>query len=422
MSKSVNKLLQGDRLADVVSPGQTVFIPGGVAVPVDFLQDLQNRPDQSRGLKLLTSIAPGIDLPLDVERLDPSATVSGLFMQPALSKAQRDGRYRHLPMSYGGFVRYLSSGVDLDLSVLQVTEPDSEGNCSLGPSVEFLPIALRRSRRLLALINSRLPRMPGAPSISLDQFDYLGESVADLPEYGTDTDAPTLAIARQIAALIGNGSALQMGLGKVPTALSAALCEHRNLRLFSGMLSDGMMALAEAGALDPRFEHTTCVVAGSRELYRWAPGFSHLRVLGCDVTHEMRNLLGLGRFVAVNSALEVDLLGQCNLEHAEGRAVSGAGGAPDFARAARLSPDGCSIVALSATYKRGTASRIIPCMSGQSISSLSRVDVDCVVTEFGVADLRGGSVHERAQAIISIAAPEFRASLQAAWDDAASRL
>jgi acyl-CoA hydrolase len=178
------------------------------------------------------------------------------------------------------------------------------------------------------------------------------------------------------------------------------------------------MNLFEAGALDPDFMHTCCVAAGSQALYRWADKFDRLRVAGCETTHDARTLAALDGFIAVNSALEVDLFGQCNLEHADGRAVSGAGGAPDFARAARLSPGGCSIVALNASLtsrKRGVVSRIVPQLPGPGVASLSRVDVDCVITEFGTADLRGASVHERGDAIIAVAAPECREDLQRAW-------
>lgn len=418
----MNRNIPIDRVADILAPGESVYVPGGIAVPLAFLTVLQNRPERSRDLRILTSIAPGIDTPFDVECLHPSAIVSGLFMQPSLRNAQREGRYRLLPMSYGGFVRHLLDTEDFNLTVLQVTPPDDAGYCSLGPSVEFLPVAIRKSRRLLALINPRLPRIPGAVTLSYDRFDYVCEIDSTLPEYRTETDEPTRTIARHIAELVADGSTLQMGLGKVPTALANALRDHRQLKLFSGLLSDGMQELAEAGALDLDFAHTSCVVAGSSELYAWSREFAPLRVLGCEVTHDTRTLVNLNRFVAVNSALEVDLFGQCNLEHAEGRAVSGAGGAPDFARAARLTPEGRSIIALNATYKRGTVSRIVPCLGDLSISSLSRIDVDQVVTEFGVADLRGASVHQRAQALIGVAAPEFRQSLQEAWENFARRL
>lgn len=418
----MSRHLPADQLADLLTPGQSVYIPGGIAVPLTFLADLQSRPERSRDLRILTSIAPGIDTPLEVERLHPSAIVSGLFMQPSLGNAQRQGRYRLLPMSYGGFVRHLLDTMDFDLTVLQVTPPDEKGYCSLGPSVEFLPLAVGKSQRLLALINPSLPRIPGAVSLPYERFDHLCEIDSPLPEYRTDIDEPTLAIALHIASLIADGSTLQMGLGKVPTALADALRNHRGLRLFSGMLSDGLRDLAEAGALDLDFAHTGCVVAGSRDLYSWSSEFEPLRVLGCEVTHDASTLASLKRFTAVNSALEVDLFGQCNLEHAEGRAVSGAGGAPDFARAARLAPEGRSIIALNATYKRGSVSRIVPCLNSSSISSLSRIDVDQVVTEFGIADLRGASVHERAQALIGVAAPEFRPSLQTAWENIARDL
>jgi acyl-CoA hydrolase len=182
------------------------------------------------------------------------------------------------------------------------------------------------------------------------------------------------------------------------------------------------MDLADAGALDQTFEHTACALLGSQALYTRCLDWPSLRLAGCETTHDPRTLLDLGPFVAVNSALEVDLFGQCNLEHANGRAVSGAGGAPDFARAAKLSAGGLSIVALNATSGAGKGSRIVPSLASTAITSLSRVDVDYIVTEHGAASLAGASVHERANAIISVSAPEFRADLLTAWTSIYQRL
>lgn len=421
----MSQRLAPENLAELVTPGGLVFLPGGVTVPTAFVHDLQRDAKRSQGLRMLTSIAPGLYNPLDVDRLDASAVVTGLFMQPGLTQAQRSGRFRMLPMSFGGFLRHMREEVDLDLAVVQVAPPNASGDCSLGPSVEFSPLAMRKARRVLALINRQVPDFKGSVSIPFERFDYVCEVDAALPEYRTDDDAPTRAAAGHIASLIDDGSTLQMGLGKVPTALASILRDRRGLRLFSGMLSDGLMELANAGALDQDFKHTCCVVAGSKALYHWASGFEGLRVAGCEVTHDARTLAGLDRFIAVNSALEVDLFGQCNLELADGRAVSGAGGAPDYARAARLSPGGRSIVALNASYlsrSRGLQSRIVPRLGEPGLASLARVDIDCVVTEFGIADLRGKSVHERADALIAIAAEEFRGDLQRAWADITARL
>ena len=406
-------------LADIVAPNETIFIPGSAGAPLAFLADLLRKPEHSRNAHLLTSFIPGINT-LDIDQLDPSATVTGMFTQPAFSRAQRDGRFRALPVSYAGFVRHLQDNVDIGLTVVQLTAPDASGQCSLGPAVEFMPVALQKSRRVLGLINKRTPRIPGAVTVPYDRLDYVCEVDTPLPEYSVTGDETTQAIARHIAELVPDGAAVQVGLGKVPAALSTLLCDRKNLRLHSGMLSDGMIELAEAGALDPDFAPTTCVLVGTDKFYRWAANYEGLRILGCDFTHDPRTLLGLDGFIAVNSALEVDLFGQCNLELVDGRAVSGAGGAPDFARCARLSHGGRSIVALNASYSKG--SRILPCLTEKAITSLPRVDVDAIITEFGIAKLTGASVHERAQAIISVAAPEFRDDLQRAWSAIAARL
>lgn len=417
--------IAANKLADLIEAGKVVYLPGGIAPPTAFINDLVADPERSRGLRMLTSIGPGLDIPLPVDRLDASAEVTGLFMQPALTPAQRDGRYRPLPVSYAGFVQYLRDEAGIDLAVFQVAPPDERGRYSLGPSVEFAPLVLAKARRVVALVNRNLPRMRDSLLVPGERFDYVCEIDASLLEYRTDDDAPTRAIAAHIASLIDDGATLQMGIGKVPTALTVALGSHRKLRLFSGMLSDGLMQLSEAGALDTSFHHTCCGIAGSAPFYHWAAEFECLRIRGCDVTHDPRILSEQERFFAVNSALEVDLFGQCNLEIADDRAVSGVGGAPDYARAARLSIGGCSIVGLNATYvsrRRGEVSRIVPRLGEPGIVSLPRFDVQCVATEFGIADLRGKCVSERAQAIIAIAAPQFREELQRAWTLIAGKL
>jgi acyl-CoA hydrolase len=408
-------------LAHLVRPHQLVFVPGSSGAPQAFMDDVLRDPARSDGMRLLTTYVPGINR-LDIDALAASVRVTGLFMQPSLSAAQCDRRYRILPMSYNGFVRHVRENVDIDLAVVQLSLPDAQGRCSLGPAAEFMPVALGKSRRVLGLLNRQTPYLPGAPSLAFDELDYVCEVDTPLPVYSPGIDAASQAISAHIAEFIDDGSALQVGLGKVPTALMRLLANRRRLRLHSGMLSDGLIDLAEAGALDPDFIHTACVLVGSERFYRWAPEFAALRLVGCEVTHDPRTLIDLDRFVSVNSALEVDLFGQCNLEHAGGRSVSGVGGAPDFARAARQSHQGCSIVALNATYRRGAVSRIVPCLTDHSITSLSRVDVDVVITEHGVARLSGACVHERAEALIAVAAPAFREGLAREWRAVAARL
>lgn len=415
------RLVSCDALSSLVRPDELVYVPGASGAPLAFVSSLLAHREHQKDLRLLTSYVPGINT-LEMASMDASVCVTGLFMHPGLQAAQRSGQYRYLPLSYAGFVRHILDRVEPDLAVVQLAPPDAEGNCSLGPAVEFMPAVLQKTRRVLGLINHQTPRIKGAASIHYSQLDHACEVDTPLPTYDTESSPITEAIAQHIAPLVPDGSALQIGLGKVPMALSRLLCDRRMLRLHSGMLSDGLLDLARAGALDPDFPHTTCALVGSTELYRQIADFDRVRVLGCEVTHNPRVLLDLDNFVSVNSALEVDLFGQCNLEHADGRAISGAGGAPDFARAARLSAGGRSIVALNATHHGGKGTRIVPCLDEKAITSISRVDVDHVVTEYGVANLSGASVHERAQAIIAVAGPAFRDELTRAWTRIAARL
>jgi acyl-CoA hydrolase len=409
-----------DLAAQVVS-GQSIYVAGGLTPPEAFVAALQEDPERTRDVRITTSVAPGFPNPFDFERLHATATVSGPLALPQFSAAQREGRFRMLPVTFTGFLRHLDTQ-DFDLGVIQVAPPDASGRYPLGHSVEFIPAALRRCRRIVAVVNPRLLALPFAESIEAHRIDAACEVESAAPRYEMPIDEASDAIGRLIGSIIEDGSTLQMGLGKVPAAIAKALRNHRKLKIHSGMVSDGLRELAQAGALDEDAISLTTVVAGSQALYDWLPQARALRIVGCDQTHASASLARLERFVAVNSALEVDLFGQCNLEHQSGRCVSGAGGAPDFARAARTSRGGLSVVALNATYGKDAISRIVPALGETAMTSLSRLDVDVVVTEFGAADLRSASVHERAQALIGVAAPQHRAALERAWSERARTL
>ena len=411
-----------DAIAAAFRPGEHIYLAGSCSEATTLVQALLAEPERTRGLHLTTSFVPGINT-LDPSRLHSEARLTGLFMQPAWRGAQHAGRYRHVPASYSGFVRLVREQLRFDTCVLQVSPPDAQGQCSLGPGVEFAPEVIRRSGRLIGVINPLVPRIPTAPTVAYSAFAVVGEAECSLRGYETGApDARSRAIAAGIAGFIHDGAAIQIGLGKIPSALLGLIHDRRGLRLHSGMLSDGVMTLAEGGALDASWRHATCVLVGSRALYDWGATRHDVHVLGCGETHDPAFLLGVENLVAVNSALEVDLFGQCNLEVARGHAVSGAGGAPDFAYAASRAPGGVSIVALPASLGIGKPSRILGRLGDNAPSSLSRTDVDVVVTEHGAADLRGRSVHERAESLIAIAAPEYRGALGDEWRDIAARL
>jgi acyl-CoA hydrolase len=399
-----------------------VFVAGASGTPAGLLDHLAGDPGRSTGLDLVTSLVPGINR-LAIDRLHPTARVTGLFAQPAFQAAQADGRFRMLVTSHGGFLRHLRERAGLAGAVVMLTPPDAAGRCSLGPCAEFAVTAMAHAATVLGVINPSLPRLADAPTVAYANLDAVVEFDEAPAAYDLGTpDAAAAAIAGHIAGLIEDGAALQVGLGKVPGALLAALRDRRGLRLFSGMLGDELLDLDAAGSLDPEFAHTACALVGSAGFYARLDGYDGIAVRGCEVTHDMARLTAIAGFTAVNSAVEVDLLGQANAEMIGGRAVSGAGGAPDFARAARLTRGGRSIVALSATAGREQVSRIVPRLGTGAVCSIPRHDIDLIVTEYGVADLRGRSVHERAEAVVQVAAPMHRETLAAAWREIARTL
>jgi acyl-CoA hydrolase len=420
----VTKTVSISALAEAISPGESLYMPGSAAEPIDLLRALAERPERTRNLRILTSVVPGINrVALDaLDALDASVEMTGLFMQPGLRGAQQEGRFRHLPVSFSGFVDHIRERVSVDSCVVTVSPPDAQGRCSLGASVEFTRLVQARSRRTLALINPRMPAIPGAQTLAYDAFALACEVDTPLPTYAPGApSASAEVIARHISGFVEDGSALQAGLGKVPESLFGLLHDRRNLRLQSGMLGDGAFRLSQSAALDRSFTHSSCVWVGSSELYSHLGELRNFTVESCDITHDIGRLASMARFVAVNSALSVDLFGQANLEHAGGRSVSGVGGAPDFASAARLSRGGLSIVALPASYGEPALSRIVPRLE-DGIVSLPRQMIDLVITEHGVADLRGLSVFARAEAMMAIAAPAFRSGLEQAWTDIRKRL
>jgi len=398
--------------------GERVFLPGASGEP----GGLAGQVLATAGIEVTTSFVPGVNM-FPAGWLETGARCTGFFMQPALTQAQRAGRYRHLPLSYAAAVAYFEAQPPFDACLVQLSPPDAAGRCSLGPAAEFTPAILRRARRVIAVINPNVPRLPHAPTWRLTDCAEVMETDTNLTAYDPGApDAASESIAAHVASLVRDGATLQFGLGRVPTALYAKLGGHRGLKFHSGMLSDGIMALAAQGALAAGHIHKTTVILGTAALYDWAAGRADIAVTGCENIHLPRVLAGIEGLVAINSALEVDLFGQCNLELANGRAVSSAGGAPDFAHAARRSPGGLSIIALPASFGGGKASRIVPSLGPDTLTSLPRTDVDIVVTEDGIADLRHKSVYERAESLIEVAAPGFRADLRAAWAAIEKRL
>jgi 4-hydroxybutyrate CoA-transferase len=399
-------------LPGLLRPGITVALTGALNEPRALTAELHARPEASRGVRYVATLLPG--LPAFAPPAD--SRLRTFFMAPELEQADREGRIDLVPMHYRDAWDDLYE-LDADLVLTQVAPPDREGRCSLGLAVDFLPALLEGARTVVAEINSALPSPRGALSIPFERIDLAVRVDRPFPAQAPSTSETARAIGRHVTTLVDDGACLQTGVGAIPAAVLGSLREKNDLGLHSGMLTDEIRDLVAAGVLTgaaktrDRGRHVSGVVFGTEPLYEWATACPELDLRPVSYTHDLRVIAELDRFIAINSALEVDLFGQVNAEMVDGRQVSGSGGAVDFLRGAARSRGGSGIVALPATARAGAVSRIVPALAAGTVATAPRTDVDYVVTEHGVAHLRGRSVDERAQALVAIADPRFRDAL-----------
>ncbi len=400
------------RLRSRLPGAARVYVPGVAAEPYGLAEAFARDPETARGLTFFGVWIPGVNR-TDWSALHDTARFETIFLAPELRGGFEAGRVDFLPLTYTRAWRWLET-CPVDAAIVQVAPPDANGDCSLSLSCDFTPAIWERAPVRIAQINPALPVMPGAPSIPLSAFDAVceveseprGFQAGDLPEAFAH-------IARHIAQQVEDRAAVQFGLGKVQLAVLPALKDHTGLTIHSGMVSDPLLDILEGDAVATI---RTGAVLGSRALAQRLKDDRRLTMTPVSLTHGAGVLAGLARFTAINSVIEVDLFGQANAEFVGGRQVSGGGGLSDFLRGAQASPGGKAIVALASTAKGGTVSRIVPRLSAPAVS-LSRADIDIVVTEHGAADLRGLGLEARAGALIQIAHPEHRAVLDNAWTD-----
>jgi acyl-CoA hydrolase len=402
-----------EKLLEEFRPGRRIYLPGATGESLALAAALRAEPGRMRGVHVVSCLIPGMN-DTDYAGLAEDAFLTVFLGSPTLQSSVAAGRVRVLPLGYTGIACYLAGGEEFDVAIAQLAPPEPDGFCSLGIAADFTPLAWQRARRRVAIVNPEMPAMRRGPRLALAEADVVVTAQAPLICAGTQKPSEQLAaVARNVAALVPESAAIQLGIGGAPAAVWAHLAGHRDLLIASGMVADDLRLLAEAGALRRGAMHRTGVAHGSMAFYQYLADSDLVGFATVPQTHGLGALAALPKFTSINGALEVDLLGQVNAEWRDGRLVSGIGGALDFMRGAAASEGGRSIIALPALGKGGV-SRIVAKLGSPGVS-VPRSDVDSVVTEYGVAELRNRSMEERAQALIAIAPPAHRESLAAAW-------
>ncbi len=412
------KVRTPDEAVGAIQSGDHIFIGSGAAEPQRLVEALVKRANAVFGTEIVHIMTLGI-APYAEPKWGDNFRHNALFIGPNVREAVAQGRADYTPIFLGEIPRLFETGrVPIDVALIQVSPPDRHGYCSYGVSTDVVKPATEAANLVLAEVNEEMPRTLGDSFLHVDDIDFLVP--VNYPILQTTVgvaDEIARNIGKYIAALIEDGSTLQMGIGTIPDSVLYYLRDKKDLGIHTEMFSDGMMHLVELGVITnmKKTLHRGKIVAafcmGSRKLYEFVDNNPFIEFHPVSYTNDPFVIAQNERMVSINSALEVDLTGQVCADSLGAYFYSGIGGQVDFVRGAARSKGGKAVIALPSTAADGSVSRITAQLKPGAGVVTSRGDVHYVVTEWGVAYLHGRTIQERALALISIAHPKFRPDL-----------
>ena len=401
-----------------IRPGQRVFIGTGCAQPQTLVSALADRAGELPDTEIVHLLTFG-DAPYASKELASQFRVNSFFIADNVRSIIQEGMGDYTPIFLSDIPRLFSSGqLPLDVALVQVTPPDERGRCSLGISVDIVKSAMENAAMVIAEVNPRMPRVMGNSFVDIWDLDMLvpvDSPIIELPP--AEPNELTRKIGEYVAALVDDGSTLELGIGRIPHAVLEFLSDKRNLGIHTEMLTDAIIPMIESGVINgsrktlDRDKVVASFCLGTQKLYDYIDGNSTFSFHPTEYVNDPYVISQQNRMVAINVALEVDLTGQVCADSLGSKFFSGIGGQVDFNRGAARSEGGKAIIAMPATALAGNKSRIVSQLAPGAGVVTTRGDVHYVVTEYGVAYLHGKCVQDRALALISIAHPAFRADL-----------
>ncbi len=403
----------------IIKSGNRVFVHGGAATPHYLLQALAARSSKLHDVEIVS-----ISLQGDAVIADPkyrsSFRINSLFVSQNIREAVNAGRADYIPIFLSEIPALFRRGIlPLDVALVQVSSPDKHGYCSLGVSVDTAATAVKTANHVIAQLNPRMPRTLGDGTVHISEFDALVYGEQELPEVISHDAHPEISarIGSYCADLVENGATIQMGIGSIPDAVLSSLTNHKELGVHTEMFSDGIIPLVEKGIITNQHKKkhrgriVTSFLLGSRKLYDFVDDNPSVAVLNVDYVNDTAIIRSNPKVTAINSAIEIDTTGQVCSDSIGTYHYSGVGGQMDFVRGASLSEGGKPIIALPSTTTKGL-SRIVPYLKQGAGVVTTRAHAHYIVTEYGVANLYGKNLRERANALIQIAHPNHRELLE----------
>lgn len=422
--------MRHESASDVVShirSGHRVFVQGAAATPHVLVNALVDRAAELENVELVHLHTHGPARYADPD-MAKSFRVANLFVGGNMRKKLDGDRVDYLPCFLSEIPALFRSGRrPLDVVMLHLSPPDRHGYCTLGTSVDVAIAAIEKADLVLAQINRQMPRVHGDGFLHIDRIDHwieVDEPLDELPP--PELSDVERSIGRHVAGLIEDGATLQMGIGAIPDAVLAALTNHKHLGVHTEMWSDGLLPLVESGAVDNtrKTVHPGKIVSGfvmgTRKLFDFIDDNPAAVQLDIAYVNRVSVIARNPKVTAINSAVEVDLTGQVCADSIGHRVISGVGGQMDFIRGAALTEGGKPIIALPSRTHRGQRRIVCTLQAGAGVVT-TRAHVHYIATEYGIADLYGKTLHERASALIDIAHPDDREDLAREWREHACR-
>ncbi|HZV68942.1 MAG TPA: acetyl-CoA hydrolase/transferase C-terminal domain-containing protein [Saprospiraceae bacterium] len=408
-----------DEAVSKINSNSRIYIHGSASTPILLLKSLFKRKAELRNVELVSISTLG-DGVFNKDDFGESFFFNSLFVSGNIRDIVNSEHGDYIPVFLSEIHQLFETGIlPLDYALIHVSPPDKHGFCSLGTSVDIARSAVKHAQHVIAQVNKQMPRTHGDGIIHIDQIDALVETDEPLPEvwYQSGANEDTQTIGRYCAELIDDRSALQMGIGAIPDAVLSCLHNHKDLGIHTEMFSDGILPLMEKGVITNKYKSkhpgkvVTGFVIGTKKLYDYVDDNPQVVFLDIAYVNDTKVIRTNPQAVAINSAIEVDLTGQICADSIGTYQYSGVGGQMDFMRGAALSEGGKPIIALTSTTKSGK-SKIVPFLKNGAGVVTTRAHVHYVVTEFGVVNLFGKNLRQRALAMMSIAHPMHREWLE----------